>query len=435
MSQPNLLEDPVEKLFFKYLVPSISATLVTSIYILADTVMIGRGVGPMGIAALNLILPLFSLYFGTGMLFGVGGGVFLSISKGRGDERAAREYFTMALLCAAVLSTVYLAGCHLFFDSLTGLLGKNEAMEELVDSYGRILVSGAPVFVFSSFLQAFVRNDKGPRLAMTAVITGGISNVVMDYIFIFPLDMGMAGGALATVCGSTLSVLILLLHFFSPHNTLKPVRTFQPKKIWEIFVNGIPSFLIELSNGIVVFLFNRQLLAYVGNVGVIVYGIMSNSTLVVSSIGNGIAQAAQPLMATNFGAGRRERVAKTRQLGEITAGCFGLLFLLVGVAFPQMVVDIFIKPTREILYMAVPAVRIYFISYLAAGLNILICTYFQSTMRSVYAMIICLLRGIVLNGILVMILPRMFGVDGIWVTIVAAEFTALFVCVWLKRRI
>lgn len=434
MSQPNLTEDPVQKLFFKYLAPSISATLVTSIYILADTVMIGRGVGAIGIAALNLLLPLFSLYFGTGLLFGVGGGVLLSISKGKGDERAAREYFTMALFCAVVISAVYVAGSHLFFDPLTKLLGKNESMSIYVEEYGRILVSGAPVFLLSAFLQAFVRNDKAPKLSMAAVVTGGVSNVILDYIFIFPFGMGMAGGALASVIGSGLTVLILCSHFFSPSNTLKLVGTRKLGKCREIFINGVPSFLVELSNGIVMFLFNRQLLAYAGDLGVVVYGIISNSTLIVSSIGNGISQAAQPLMATNFGAGKRERVMSTRRLGELTAAAAGILFLAIGVLAPRLVIEVFVRPTEEIVRMAVPAIRIYFISYLAVGLNILYSTYLQSTMKSGLAMVICLLRGIILNSLLVFILPLAFGVTGIWMTIVAAEFMTLAACLLIKRR-
>lgn len=434
MKQPDLLKDPINRLFFKYLGPSISATLVTSIYILADTVMIGRGVGPIGIAALNLLLPLFSIYFGTGLLFGVGGGVLLSICKGRKDDRGAREYFTVALGCAVVFSLVYLIGSHVFFDALTRMLGKNETMETFVNEYGRILVSGAPVFVFSSFLQAFVRNDKAPKLAMVAVITGGISNVVLDYVFIFPMDMGMAGGAIATVLGSIVTVLILVKHFFSPANTLKPVRHADWKKAWEIFVNGLSSFLIDLSNGIIVFLFNRQLLHYVGDLGVVVYGIISNSALIVASVCNGISQAAQPLLATNFGAGRKERVTEAKRMGQSTAAAAGLMFLLIGLCCPKLITQAFVEPTAEILSMSVPAVRIYFISFLAMGLNILYSTYFQSVMEPACALIICLLRGMIFNSIFVFVLPMFFDVSGIWMTMAVTEFLTLLVGSFLIRK-
>ena len=172
----NLLEGPIKALYRKYLFPSISATLVTSIYILADTMMIGRGVGPVGIAALNLLLPVFSLFFGTGMMFGVGGSVLFSISRGRKEEAMCRRYFTAALFLALSVGIIYGAGFLFFFDPVTKFLGRNESMDLFVRQYGKILIAGAPIFVCSSFFQAFVRNDSEPKRAMAAVITGGVSN-------------------------------------------------------------------------------------------------------------------------------------------------------------------------------------------------------------------------------------------------------------------
>ena len=169
----NLLEGPIKALYRKYLFPSISATLVTSIYILADTMMIGRGVGPVGIAALNLLLPVFSLFFGTGMMFGVGGSVLFSISRGRKEEAMCRRYFTAALFLALSVGIIYGAGFLFFFDPVTKFLGRNESMDLFVRQYGKILIAGAPIFVCSSFFQAFVRNDSEPKRAMAAVITGG----------------------------------------------------------------------------------------------------------------------------------------------------------------------------------------------------------------------------------------------------------------------
>lgn len=434
MKQPDLLEDKISKLFFKYLAPSISATLVTSIYILADTVMIGRGVGAIGIAALNLLLPLFTVFYGTGMLFGVGGGVLLSISKGRGEEQAAREYFTAAVACAVMAGIVFVAGGNLFFDPVTKLLGRNDSMDAYVREYGGVLVTGAPIFLFSSMLQAFVRNDKAPKLSMCAVIAGGVSNVILDYIFIFPMGMGMAGGAIASVIGTALTLVILLTHFVSPANTLKLVGVFRWKKAGEIVINGLASFLLELSNGVVMFLFNRQLLSYVGDLGVVVYGIISNSALIVASISNGISQAAQPLLATNYGAGKKNRVLETRRFALITAGIAGTLFMAVGILLPVPVTNAFVVPTEEILAMSVPAVRIYFLSFTVMGINILFSTYFQSVMKPGYSLMICLMRGLILNGVLVFLLPILFGVNGIWMTMPATEILALLFCIMLNRK-
>ena len=431
MQKLNLLEEPVQKLFIKYLMPSISATLVTSIYILADTLMIGRGVGPVGIAALNLLLPLFSLFFGTGMLFGVGGGVLLSISKGRRDEQAAKEYFTVALWLAVAFAVFYIAGGHLLFKPVTEFLGRNDTMGNYVDEYGRVLVTGAPVFLFSAFLQAFVRNDRAPKVSMAAVVSGGVTNVVLDYIFIFPMKMGMAGAAIASVIGSLLTVGILLTHLSSPDNTLKVVARPEWKKAWEVVVNGFASFLLEMCNGVVTFLFNRQLLVYVGDLGVVVYGIISNSALIVASISNGISQAVQPILATNYGAGRKSRLKETRHMGEMAVTISGILFTGIGLFLPALVTAAFVKPTAEILAMSVPAVRIYFLSFFAMGFNILYGTYFQSVMKPGYSLFICMMRGMVINGILVFLLPVAFGVTGIWSVMPVTEFVTLIICRFL----
>ena len=430
----NLLEDPIRALYRKYLLPSISATLVTSIYILADTMMIGRGVGPVGIAALNLLLPVFSLFFGTGMMFGVGGSVLFSISRGRQEETMCRRYFTASLFLALLVGILYGTGFQVFFDQVTGFLGRNESMDLFVRQYGRSLITGAPIFVCSSFFQAFVRNDREPKRAMAAVIAGGVSNVILDYVFIFPMGLGMAGAAAATVLGSLITVVILLTHFISPANTLKLARRFGFREMKAAAVNGFSSFLVEMTGGIVIFLFNRQLLSYVGDLGVVVYGIVSNSALIASSIFNGISQAAQPVMAINFGAGKNPRVEETRRMALKAAAAAGVLFTVIGLLCPQILVYAFVEPTEEIMAMGVTAVRIYFLSFLAAGSNVLFATYFQSVLKPGFAMTICMLRGIVLNAAFVFLLPMAFGVNGIWAAMTATEcLTLLCAFLMLKR--
>ena len=419
-----------------YLIPSVSATLVTSIYILADTVMIGRGIGAAGMAALNILLPLYSVYFGLGMLCGVGGSVLFCFERGRGNERAARGYFTTALLMALVFAVLSFFLCRAFFVPLLGLLGNTDSMAEYAWPYGRVLVTASPVFIASSFLQAFVRNDGAPRLAMAGVISGGVTNVILDYITIYILDWGMGGAALATATGSTLTVLILSAHFFTRENHLRPVRAVRLKKVGEIVSSGLASFLMEVSSGLVTFLFNRQLLACVGEIGVVVYGIISNTALVVLSVSNGIAQAVQPLLAMNFGAGKKERVREACRLGIRTALFVGILFMAIGLLFPVPLSHLFLEPSPEVLSMAVPAIRMYFICFPAGEWNILCGAYFQSIVRPGISLTISLLRGVVLNSLFVFLLPVFWGVNGIWLTVTAAEcLTAVVTAVFMKKEL
>lgn len=422
MKKISLLDDPVRGVFLNYLIPSVSATLVTSIYILADTMMIGRGIGPSGIAALNILLPLYNVFFGFGMMCGIGGSVLFCFSRGRGNEKEARGYFTTGLLMAVVLAAFSAAGGNLFFKPLLLALGVTPGMWELAVPYARILVCAAPMFVFSSFLQAFVRNDGAPRLAMAGVISGGVTNVILDYVYIFLLKWGMGGAMLATTSGTTLTVLILSSHFFSKENHLKPVWNVNLKKAGEILKNGLSSFILEVSNGFVLLLFNHQLLVYVGDTGVVVYGIISNVSLVVMSISNGIAQSVQPLLSANYGAGKWERVRQGRNLGIRVSLIVGAAFTAAGFLFPVPIAHLFLEPTEEILMMAVPAIHLYFLSFVAAEWNIMCGTYFQSVVEPKKSLLITLLRGVALNSVLVMLLPAVIGVNGIWLVVTVSEF-------------
>lgn len=430
MQQMDLLHDDPKKIFFKYLLPSISATLVTSIYVLADTIMIGKGVGASGIAALNLILPIFTLFFGTGLLLGVGGAVLMAVANGTGNKKLANTYFTNSVICGLIIAVIYLVFGRTFLTPMGYKLGCSDNNIHYFTSYGKYLVTFCPVFVFASLLQAFVRNDNAPKKSMVAVVSGGVVNIVLDYIFIFKMDMSMAGGAIATVLGSVTTVTILLTHFFSKHNTMKLIKgSFNIKIIKKIIHSGLPSFLVEMASGIVVLLFNLQLLKYVGETGVVVYSIIANTSIVAMSLFNGVSQGAQPIIAMNYGAKKPDRVLAVRRLGAIIAFIIGIIIFLLGFMFPEVAVNIFITPTPEIIKMARGAIKIYFVAFIMMSLNIFYSTYFQSILQPKVSLVICILRGIVLCTVLVFLLPMIMGVTGIWLVMPITEFITLLIAI------
>ena len=435
MKQTDLLNDNVNKLFFRYLIPSVSATLVTSIYVLADTIFIGKGISDTAVAALNIIIPLFSLYFGMGLLFGVGGSVLLSVAKGQGDEKKANTYFTVAFIANGIASLIFLIINLVAFDQIAYLLGASETTIGYIREYGMYFIWGIPFFCFSSFLQAFVRNDKAPKLSMIAVISGGVINIIIDYVFIYIFDMGMGGASLATVLGSVVSCLILSTHFLSKSNTLHLVKQgLQLRYFGDVTKNGFSSFLIEMSSGIVIFIFNNRVLHYIGDVGVTVYSIISNTAIIVSSLSNGISQAAQPLLALNYGAGKYDRINQVKRLGLGFSFATGIVFAVVGFCFPEFVVGLFIHPSKEVQELAPMAIQIYFISFILMVPNIFYSNYFQSTLQPIYALIICVLRGLILSGVLVYILPTILGVKGIWMTMIFVECITLAVIIAFALR-
>lgn len=440
MPADSFTTEPVTKLFFRYLLPSIGGTMVTSIYILADTIIIGKGIGIDAMAALNIVLPLFNIFFGTGLLFGVGGAVLMSIAKGRGDVETGHRYFSTAVILNAITSLIYMIIFIMFMEQIARFLGATDTTLPYVMEYAPYVLWGLGFFSFSTFLQTFVRNDGAPKLSMIAVSFGGILNVILDIVFVFPLRMGMAGAAIASVIGTTTTFLILILHFFSKKNGLKfRLRGFSLSFAGNIFKNGFTSFLLEVTAGLVMFVFNLQLLKYVGDVGVSMYGVITNSAIVVTCLCNGINQASQPIISTNHGAGLHERIQTVKRLGVRTSLIICAVPAMLGLIIPNLFTYIFLNPNAEILALSESAVRIYFTGFFVTGANIFIIGYFQSTLKPQISLLLCLSRGCVLSLLFVYVLPLFFDVAGIWASIPLAEYLTLGIGIYFlkktKRRI
>lgn len=431
----NILKDDVKKLYLKYFFPTVGAALVTSIYILFDTIFIGQGVGAEGLAALNIVLPIYSIVFGTGYLLGIGGSTVLGIERGRGHEKKAHKIFTLSIIMAVASALMFFIIGKLFMDDIAYILGATDVTIELIREYMDVVAWGFIPFTIGSALQGFVRVDKSPKRAMVATITGGVINVILDYIFVMPLNMGMFGAGLATVLSYTISTTILLSHFISRNNTLKlNFDCFNKKGLTRIIKTGIPSFFIEVSMGIIIFLFNIQLLKFIGEVGVTAYSIISNTAIIAISITNGICQTIQPLVSINVGAKQYSRAMDLRKIALGVAIIFGVIYAFIGFMFPETLVRIFVTPTEEILSIAVVAIRIYFVAFFFMGANIVMGGYFQAIEMPNIAILISLLRGLLLIAVFVYVLPMILGVDGIWVSVPLTEFITMIIAVIISKK-
>lgn len=435
MQTNRLLTEPVSKIFFCYLIPAIMANMVTSIYVLADTIIIGKGIGMEAMAALNIILPLFNIFFGIGLLFGVGGSVLMSIARGRGDEKLGECYFTLAVILAAITCLLCTVLLWVFMEPIVRFLGATDVTMPYIKEYAPYIIAGLSAFSFSSLLQTFVRNDGAPKLAMIAVISGGVLNVILDIVFVFPLKMGMAGASIASVLGSACTILILLFHFLSKSNGLKfSLQAFSISCIGKIFKNGFTSFLVEITSGIVMFIFNIEILKCAGDVGVSMYGVITNTAIIVTCLCNGINQAAQPILSTNYGGGLTERIGQVRKLGIKTALGICSIPAVMGLLVPNLFTYIFLNPNEEILAMSGAAIRIYFIGFLVMGINMFAVGYFQSTAKPALSLILCLLRGCVLSIIFVKILAPLFGIVGVWATVPLSEVITLLLSIYFMKK-
>lgn len=435
MSTNNLTTESVSKLFFRYLIPSIMGMMVTSIYILADTIIIGKGIGIDAMAALNIVLPLFNIFFGNGLLFGVGGSVLMSIARGKGDTKSCECYFTVSAILNLITCVIYTTVFLIYLKPIIKFLGATDTTMPYIMDYAPYVIAGLSVFAFSTFFQTFVRNDGAPKLAMAAVITGGISNVILDIVFVYPFDMGMKGAAIASVIGSGITVMILLTHFLSSNNGLHlSLKGFSITYIVRILSNGFTSFLVDVTSGIVMFIFNIELLKVAGDTGVSMYGVICNTAIIIICLCNGISQSAQPIISTNHGARLNKRIANVRSLGLKTSFLFCAIPTLIALVFPNLFTYIFLNPNEQILAMSPTAIRIYFIGFLATGINMFVVGYFQSIAKPGLSLVLCLLRGCILSILFILLLAPTLGIIGIWASVPLAEFVTLFIAIYFLHR-
>ena len=431
----NLLKDDIKKLYFGYFFPTMCAALSTSIYILFDTIFIGQGVGSKGLTALNIVLPIYSVYFGTGLLVGIGGSTLMSIQRGKGNQDKSNKIFTLSFVLGIILAIIYFIIGFVFLEEIARLLGATDEVMPFVKEYMIVVVIGTIPFVMGSVMAPFVRSDKAPKKVMFAVIFSGFLNIVLDYVFVFPLDMGMGGAAIATVFSYTVSCLILLTHLLSKNNTLRFKKDFYKLSyIKRIIKCGLPSLFIEVSVGFVVFIFNIQILKIIGEDGVTAYSIISNTGIIAVALFNGISQTIQPLISINMGASLNERADKLKKLAICTALVIGIVFFIICIIFPEQIVGIFVKPSNEVLAIAINSIRIYSIAFIIMGVNMVSGAYFQSIELAKESFIIAFCRGLLFVSISVFILPIFLGINGVWISVPIGEIITLIVTIAFLKK-
>ncbi|WP_455544297.1 MATE family efflux transporter [Intestinibacter sp.] len=435
MEKLNLLRDKESKVFFHYLIPAVCSTLVTSVYLLVDTLIIGQGVGALGISALNIFMPFFLIFNGLGLLFGIGSGILISAEDGMGNKKKSNQYFITGFISVVSLSLVLAVIWNHYLQSLCVILGANEDTIALVLEYGKCIMMFAPVFIMTNYFSPIVRNMKNPKLVMCGVLIGSLLNIVLDYVFVFPMGMGMFGAAVATVIGSATTLLVLSTHFIKKQNRVKINKeTISLRLLAPILKCGFSSLIMEVASGFVIFIFNMQILKYIGNNGIVVYGIISNCVLVGLALFNGVAQAAQPIVATNFGAGENTRVKKVLKYAIITTTIIGISLFAVIFLFTSQVIQVFVKVDSEILTLGVPALRLYLSAFCIMNINILISSYFQSIGKEKASIYISLVRGFLLNIVLAFVLPTVLPANILWTVVPLSELiTFIGIVFYIKK--
>ena len=425
----------IRREFLKYTWQNVMGMIGLSCYILADTFFISQGLGPDGLTALNLAIPFYNFIQGFGLMMGMGGATKFALLRGQGREDEAQGVFTQSLILALAASLLFVIPGVFCSSQLSTLLGGSGAVHGMTRIYLRVLLSFSPAFLVNNVCLCFVRNDNAPRLAMTAMLGGSFSNILLDYLFIFPLNMGMFGAILATGLAPVISLAILAPHF--RRRTLRLSRQgLRVKGAGELAALGSPSLIAELSSGLVLLMFNLIILSLAGNLGVAGYGVVANIYLVVLALFTGLSQGIQPLVSAAWGR-REERTVRTVYRYALWAAVLlAVAVYVLSVLFAQPIVAVFNREQDPVLQqIAVRGLRLYFTAFFFSGFNVVTAVYFSSMDRPRAGFAVSILRGFVLIVPLALFMSRVWGMDGVWLSAPVTEALTALVAIYLLRKL
>lgn len=425
----------ISKRFTKYVSQNILGALGISCYVLADTFFIARAAGANGITILNLALPVISLVYAVGAMVGIGSATEYAILKAQGDKRKDL-CFSNSIVILTLISILFVVAGLLAPEKVLQLMGGDAVIAREGAGYIRLFLSFTPFFMLNQAITAFVRNDNDPTLAMIATLASTLFNVVFDYIFVFPMKMGLIGAALATVVSPIISMLICVFHFFKKDNDLYfHLMLPDMKRLIKACQLGFSSFVAEMSSGITIMVLNFLILGIAGNIGVAAYGIIANIAIVVNAIYNGVSQGSQPLISECYGKGDHKSLRKL--LGLITGTAIVSAVLIYTVLFvgADFFVSVFnSENSYEMAQYATVGMKLYFLGYLFAGLNIVLVGFLSATAHAKEAFVSSILRGLVAIIFFAYVLAYFFGFTGVWLSFMAAEALTCIVAVYFLYR-
>ena len=420
-------EHTILKQFSRYVSLNILGMIALSCYVLADTYFVASCLGSRGLSAMNLALPVYNLIHSTGLMLGIGGATRFVLTRAQRGKREANAVFTSTLLIGLAIGLVLMTAGFLLPDRIAALLGSSGASLELSSVYLGTLLRFAPAFILNNIIIAFVRNGGEPHLSMAGMVVGSLSNIVLDYIFMYPLGMGIFGAAFATGLSPVISLCVLSFHFIRRKNRAALVR--RPAGIRAsagIFALGASTFVNEMSTGVVLLVFNLVILRISGETGVAAYGVVANIAFVVTSIFTGIAQGVQPIASRHMAAAKPGGLRRLSRYALVLTLLIAAAVYLFAFLCTDLLVAIFNSEKDPALaQLARTGIRIYFTGFFLAGINIVFSAFLSAMAEPRFAFAASLIRGFIAVIAFVFLLSPPMGMHGVWLSVPCAEAAAV----------
>lgn len=436
VTDERMLSGNVTHNFFRFAIPSIVGLLAVSSAGVVDGMFVGNYVGSTALAAVNLVTPLYSLFFGICVMVMVGGVVGAGKSFGAGDLRQSCNIFTKSVIIVMVYAIVITATVMIFAEDVALMLGARDELLPLTRDYIQIVAAFLFFMGLSYGLSYFSRVDDAPNFSLFGLIATAILNILLDVLFIAVLEWGIAGAAYATGLAYVGGSLIFVARLFSHHARIRLIMPYG--SWWEMLraaYNGLSEFINEISGGLIVFVINWILVSEIGAIGVAGFTIINYSFWISLMIGYGIAEALGPLVSVNFGAGQSDRIRQFVRLAVGTAIATGILISAGLLIYPDVIVTAFITADEtETIALTLAMIALLWPTFLMNGVNIAFSGYFTGMHAATNSAIIAISRSLILPMILFVTFWQMLGMPLAFVAFPIAEALTLLLCLWLYYR-
>lgn len=435
----NLSEHFTYKKHIRFTLPTIIMMIFTSIYGVVDGVFVSNVVGSDAFAAINLIMPAIMIIGTIGFMIGTGGSATISKTLGEGDMEKANKYFSMFIYLEIILGVIFTILGISVLEPVAKFLGADESMMEYCLTYGRILLFGMVAFILQNSFQSFMVVAEKPRFGLGISIAAGLTNIVLDFLFIYVFKFGVAGAAWATVTSQVVGAVIPLIYFSRKNRTdLRLGKTkFELYVILKTCANGSSEMVTNLSMSLVNILFNKQLMEYAGADGVSAYGIIMYIGFLFVGTYVGYSVGSAPIIGYHFGAGNKKELKGLLKQSVKLLGIIALVMTALSEILAGPLASIFVSYDKNLLELTVNAIRIYSLSYILSWFNIFASSFFTALNDGLISALISFMRTLVFQVATILILPTLLGTNGIWLTVVVAEVLSLIVsviCFVLNRK-
>lgn len=409
--------------------PSIAMMIFTSIYTVVDGFFVSNFAGKTPFAAVNLIMPVLLILGTVGFMFGTGGTAIVAKTCGEGDIKRANSYFSLFVYVAFAAGVILAVLGIIFARPIAEVLGASGQLLSDCVVYARIILLALPFFVLQMMFQSFFVAAEKPNLGLGVTITSGVTNMLLDAVLVLllPQEYKLAGAATATAVSQTIGGVIPLFYFFRENSSMLRLgkTEYQGSVILKACINGSSEFMSNVSMNVVGILYNIQLMKYAGENGIAAYGVMMYVSMIFSAAFIGYSIGTAPVISYHYGAGNSSELKNLLRKGLLLMGVFGLSMSVSAEVFAVPLSRIFVGYDRKLLELTVSGFQIFALSFLFMGFGIFASGFFTALNDGVTSAVISFLRTLVLQTAAVMILPVFMEINGVWISVVAAEFMAV----------